>query len=49
LCERTRKLIYKELRSQDLNTVAYTDISYISRNMHKARSSQQILKKPMKH
>jgi len=40
LCERTRKLIHKELRSQYLDTVTYTDIRDISRNMHKARSSQ---------
>ena len=40
LCERPRKLIYKELRSQDLDTLTYKDIGNISRNMHKARSSQ---------
>ena len=40
LCERPRKLIHEELRSQYLNTVTYTDISNISSNMHKARSSQ---------
>ena len=36
LCERPRKLIHKELRSQYLDTLTYKDI----RNMHKARSSQ---------
>ena len=36
LCERPRKLIHKELRSQYLDTVTYKDI----RNMNKARSSQ---------
>jgi len=40
LCERPRKLINKELRSQYLDTVTYKDIRNISRNMHKARSSQ---------
>ena len=40
LCERTRKLIYEELRSQYLDTLTYNDIRNISRNMHKARSSQ---------
>ena len=40
LCERPRKLIHKELLSQDLDTVTYKDIRNISRNMHKARSSQ---------
>jgi len=39
-CERTRKLIHKELRSQYLDTLTYKDINNISRNMHKARSSQ---------
>ena len=39
LCERPRKLIYKELRSQYLDTLTYKDIRNISRNMHKARSS----------
>jgi hypothetical protein len=36
LCERPRKLIHKELRSQYVDTVTYKDI----RNMHKARSYQ---------
>ena len=40
LCERPRKLIYKELRSQYLDTLTYKHISNISRNMQKARSSQ---------
>ena len=40
LCERPRKLIHKELRSQYLDTLTYKDINNISRNMHKARSSQ---------
>jgi hypothetical protein len=40
LCERPRKLIHKELRSQYLDTLTYKDIKNISRNMHKARSSQ---------
>ena len=39
LCERWRKLIHNELRSQYLVTVTYKDQRYISRNMHKARSS----------
>jgi len=40
LCERPRKLIHKELRSQYLDTVTYKERRNISRNMHKARSSQ---------
>ena len=40
LCERPRKLIHEELRSQYLDTVTCKDIRNISRNMHKARSSQ---------
>ena len=40
LCERTRKLIHKELRSQDLDTLTYKHTRNISRNMHKSRSSQ---------
>ena len=40
LCERPRKLIQKELRSQYLDTRTYKDTRNISRNMHKARSSQ---------
>ena len=39
LCERPRKLIHKELRSQVLDTFTYKDIRNISRNTHKARSS----------
>ena len=41
LCERPRKLI-NELRSQYLDTLTYKDIRNISRNMHKARSSQML-------
>jgi hypothetical protein len=40
LCDRARRLIYKEILSQDLDTLTYKDIRNISRNMHKARSSQ---------
>jgi len=40
LCERPRKLMHKELRSQYLDTITYKDKRNISRNMHKARSSQ---------
>jgi hypothetical protein len=40
LCERQHKLIHKELRSQDLDTLTYKDTGNISRNMYKARSSQ---------
>ena len=40
LCERPRKLIHKELPSQYLGTLTYKDIRDISRNMHKACSSQ---------
>ena len=40
LCERPRKLIHEELRSQYLDSLTYKDIRDISRNMHKARSSQ---------
>ena len=40
LCARSRKLIYKELRSQYLGALTYKDINNISRNMHKARFSQ---------
>jgi len=42
LCERPRKLIHKELRSQYLDTLTYKDIKNISRHMHKAPSSQQL-------
>jgi hypothetical protein len=38
-CERPRKLIHKELQSQDLDTRTYKSIRNISRNMHKARFS----------
>jgi hypothetical protein len=40
LCLRSHKLIHKKLRSQQLHTLTYKDIRNISRNMHKARSSQ---------
>ena len=40
LCERTRKLIHKELRSQYFDTVTYKDIRNFSRNVHKARFSR---------
>ena len=40
LCERPRKLIHEELRSQYLDSLTYEDIRVINRNMHKARSSQ---------
>ena len=40
LCERTRELIHKELLRQDLDSLTYVDIGNISRNMHKAGSSQ---------
>ena len=40
LCERPRKLIHKELRSQYLDTLTYKHIRNISRNMHKARFSK---------
>ena len=39
LCLRPRKL-HKELRSQYFDTLTYKDIRNISRDMHKARSSQ---------
>jgi len=38
-CERPRKLIHNELRSQYLDTLTYKDIGNISRNTHKARFS----------
>ena len=41
-CERPHKLLQKELLSQDLDTLTYKDIRNISRNMHKARSSQLV-------
>jgi hypothetical protein len=40
LCEKTRKLIHEKLPSLYLDTLSYKDIKNISRNMHKARSSQ---------
>ena len=40
LCERPRKLIHKELRSQYLDTLTYIDLRNINKTMHKARSSQ---------
>ena len=40
LCERPRKLIHEELLSQYLDSLTHKDIRNISRNMHKARSSQ---------
>ena len=40
LCERPRKLTHEELRSQYFDSLTYKDIRNISRNMHKARSSQ---------
>ena len=40
LCETPRKLIHKELQSQDLDTFAYKYIMNISRNIHQTRSSQ---------
>jgi hypothetical protein len=40
LCERQRKVIHKELRSQCLDTLTYRDIRDISRKMHKTPSFQ---------
>jgi len=40
LYERPCKLIHEELRSQYLDTLTYKDMKKISRNVHKARSSQ---------
>jgi len=40
LCERPRKLRHKELQTQDSDILIYKDIRNISRNIHKARSSQ---------
>jgi hypothetical protein len=53
LWERPRKLIHKELQSQDFNTLTCKDRQNIWRNIHKVRSSQlpplqKILKKLMK-
>jgi hypothetical protein len=39
LCERPRKLLHEELRSQYLDSLTYKDIKNISRNMHEAHSS----------
>jgi len=40
MCERPRKLIHKELRSQYLDTLTYKNIRNISTNIYKTRSSQ---------
>ena len=45
VCERPRKLIHKELRSQQLVTLPNKDIRSISSNMHKA-SFPQLLPLP---
>jgi len=42
LNEIPRRLIHKELQSWDLDIVTYEDIQNISRNMHKARSTQML-------
>jgi len=42
LYEIPRKLIHKELLSQDLDILTYEDIQNITRNMHKARSAQML-------
>jgi len=42
LCERPRKLIHKELRSQYLDTLTYKDVRNINRTMHKTRSPQPL-------
>ena len=39
---RTRRPIHKELRSQCLDYLTYKDTRSISRNIHKARSSQML-------
>ena len=54
LCERPRKLIHRELQTQDLDTLTYKDIRDISKNIHKARSLQLLflptdIQKLMKH
>jgi hypothetical protein len=53
LCERTRKLIHKEPRSQYLNTLTYKNITLagicIKHAAPNCLLSQQILKKLMKH
>ena len=40
VCERPHKLLHKELWSQNLDTLTYKDIRNVSKNTHKARSSQ---------
>jgi hypothetical protein len=40
--ETPRKLIHKELQSQYVDTLTYKEITNISRNIHKARSSQPL-------
>jgi hypothetical protein len=40
LCERTCKLLHKELQRQYLDNLTYKDIKNIRRNIHRARSSQ---------
>jgi hypothetical protein len=54
LCDEPRKLIYKEILSQDLDTLTYKVTGNISRNYIKHAPpncflSQQILMKLMKH
>jgi len=54
LCERPRKLIHKELRSQFLDTLTYKDMKNIAGTCIKHAPpnrflSQQILRKLMKH
>jgi hypothetical protein len=39
-CARPRKLIHKELHSQNLDTLIYQDMQNIRRNIYLARSSQ---------
>ena len=43
LSERRRRLIRKELRIQDLDTLTYKDRQNIRRNTHKTRSSKLLL------
>jgi len=42
LRQRPHKLIHKELRSQQLDTLTSKDVRNISRNMHKANFSQPL-------
>jgi len=42
LYEIPRKLIHKELQSQDLDILTYEAIQNITRNMHKERSAQML-------